>query len=170
MKTLLLLRHAKSSWGDSAARDFDRPLAPRGIADAPRVGHALQQRVPLPDLILSSPALRATQTIEAVVKASGLLVRPQFDNNIYGASSAELLEIVRRIPDTSLCAMLVGHNPGFADLVSRLTDTSHDMPTAALACVEFQIKSWADVEHGEDGGGKLAWLITPKLLGDKAID
>jgi phosphohistidine phosphatase len=167
MKTLLLLRHAKSSWGDSSAPDFERPLAARGIADAPRIGHALQQRGPLPDLIMSSPALRATQTIEAVVKAAGLPVSPQFDQNIYGASSAELLKIVRRLPDTSSRVMLVGHNPTFSELVSRLTDTSQDMPTAALACVEFQIDRWADVE---DGGGKLAWIITPKTLGGKATD
>ena len=166
MKTLMLLRHAKSSWGDSSARDFDRPLAARGIADAPRVGRALQQRGPMPDLILSSPAVRATQTIEAVGKAAGL-VTPQFDQNIYGASSAELLAIIRDLPDAISCAMLVGHNPGFGDLVSRLTDTSQDMPTAALACMEFQIENWADVE---DGGGKLAWLITPKLLGGKDTD
>ena len=162
MKTLLLLRHAKSSWGDSSAPDFERPLAPRGIADAPRIGVALQQRGPLPDLILSSPAVRATQTIEAVVKAAALGITPRFDQNIYGASSGELIKIVRHIPDTSFCAMLVGHNPGFAEAVSRLTDTSQDMPTAALACIEFQIEKWADVE---DGDGKLAWLITPKLLG-----
>ena len=164
MKTLLLLRHAKSSWGDSSARDFDRPLAPRGIGDAPLIGRALQRRGPAPDLILSSPALRATQTLEAVVKAAGLMVSPKFDQDIYGASSAELLEIVRRIPAASMCAMVVGHNPGFAELVSRLTDTSQDMPTAALACIEFQIESWADLQ---DGGGKLAWLITPKFLADK---
>ena len=162
MRTLLLLRHAKSSWADSSAPDFERPLASRGIADAPRVGLALRQRGPLPDLVLSSPAVRATQTIEAVVKAAALGVTPRFDENIYGASSGELMKIVRSIPDTSRCAMLVGHNPGFAETVSRLTDTSQDMPTAALACIEFQIENWTDVE---DGGGKLAWLITPKLLG-----
>lgn len=162
MKTLLLLRHAKSSWGDPAAPDFDRPLAQRGVADAPRIGQALQQRGLLPDLILSSPAVRATQTIEAVVKAAGLGLSPQFDQNIYGASPAELLAIIRRIPDVNSCAMLVGHNPGFAEVVSRLTGTSQDMPTAALACVELPIESWADVE---DGGGKLVWVITPKLLG-----
>ena len=166
MKTLLLLRHAKSSWGDPSANDFDRPLANRGITDAPRVVRALQQHGPLPDLILSSPAVRATQTIEAVVKAAGL-VSPQFDDTLYGASSAELMEIVRHIPDSSSCAMLVGHNPGFEEHVSRLTGTSQEMPTAALACVEFQSESWADVEYG---GGKLAWLITPKLLGGRATD
>ena len=164
MKTLLLLRHAKSSWGDSSASDFDRPLAHRGIVDAPRVGRALQQQGPLPDLILSSPAVRATQTIEAVVKAAGL-VSPQFDERLYGASSAELLVIVTHIPDSSSCAMLVGHNPGFEELVSRLTETSQDMPTAALACVELKSESWSDVEYGV---GKLEWLITPKFLGGGA--
>ena len=166
MKTLLLLRHAKSSWGDSSAKDFDRTLAPRGIADAPRIGRALQLKGPLPDLILSSPAVRATQTVEAVVKAAGL-VSPQFDDTIYGASKAELLEIVRHIPDGSSCAMLVGHNPGFEELVSRLTDTSQEMPTAALACVELDCERWSDVDYG---AGKLAWLITPKMLGGRATD
>jgi phosphohistidine phosphatase len=166
MKTLLLLRHAKSSWGDPSASDFDRPLAARGIADAPRIGDALRHKGPLPDLILSSPAVRATQTVEAVVKAAGLGT-PQFDQNIYGASSPELMAIVRRLPETSSCAMLVGHNPGFGDLVSRLTDTSQDMPTAALACIEFQVETWADVE---DGTGRLAWFITPKTLGGKDTD
>jgi len=167
MKTLLLLRHAKSSWGDSSATDFERPLAPRGIADAPRIGHALRRRVPQPDLILSSPAVRATQTVEAVVAAAALAVTPQFDQNIYGASSGELLQIVRRIPNTVSSAMLVGHNPAFSETVSRLTETIQDMPTAALACIEFQIDDWADVE---DGAGTLAWMITPKLLGGKATD
>ena len=167
MKTLLLLRHAKSSWGDSSTPDFKRPLAPRGIHDAPRIGAALRQRGPLPELILSSPAVRATQTIEAVVKAAGLQIAPQFDQNIYGASTAELLDIIKHIPDTISCALLVGHNPTFAELVSRLTGTGHDMPTAALACLVFQIVSWTDVE---DGGAKLEWLITPKLLGDKTAD
>ena len=166
MKTLLLLRHAKSSWGDSSASDFDRPLAPRGIADAPRIGRALRQQGPLPDLILSSPALRATQTIEAVAQAAGL-VSPQFDESLYGASAGELLEIVTHIPAASSCAMLVGHNPGFEELLSRLTDSSHEMPTAALACVGLKNESWADVEYGS---GKLAWFITPKTLGGRATD
>jgi phosphohistidine phosphatase len=161
MKTLLLLRHAKSSWGDSSLADFDRPLAHRGVNDAPRMGRALKERGIVPDRIISSPAVRAVQTIQAVVKAAGLGVAPEFDEDIYGASSAELMRVVRRISDSSSCALLVGHNPGFEELLSRLTGARHSLPTAALAGVEFQIESWSDVE---DGDGKLAWFMTPKLL------
>jgi phosphohistidine phosphatase len=161
MKTLLLLRHAKSDWDDPALRDFDRPLAPRGLRDAPQIGKALRKRGPLPDLIVSSPAARAKATIEAVVNAAKLTSKLQFDEAIYGASSAELMKLIRRLPGSSSCALLAGHNPGFEDLVGRLTGSHERMPTAALACVEFQIDHWEDVE---DGKGRLAWLLTPKQL------
>jgi phosphohistidine phosphatase len=141
--------------------DFDRPLAPRGEKDAPRMGRALKARGVVPDRVISSPAKRATQTMLAVVKAAGFSVKPEFDEAIYEASSADLLRVVRGISDSSGCALLVGHNPGFENLVSRLTGAGEGMPTAALACVEFQIESWSDVEDGE---GKLAWYLTPKLL------
>lgn len=161
MKTLLLLRHAKSSWDDSTLRDFDRPLAQRGLRDAPAIGHALKDRGPLPDLAISSPAARARATVEAVIAAASLGLSPQFDESIYAASSAELMKVVRRLPDDAICALMVGHNPGFEDLLFRLTKVSEAMPTAALACIEFQIERWEDVE---DGSGKLAWLLTPKTL------
>jgi phosphohistidine phosphatase len=162
VKTLLLLRHAKSSWDDPGIRDFDRPLAARGKRDAPRMGKALRERGPVPDLIISSPAARARETIEAVIRAANIGVSPRFDESIYGASSAELMSIIRRLPDEGTCALLAGHNPGFEDTVNRLTGSHEGMPTAALACVEFQIDSWGDVE---DGQGKLLWLLTPKQLG-----
>ena len=161
MKTLLLLRHAKSSWGDSSLADFDRPLAPRGLKDAPRMGRALKAQGVVPDLIISSPAVRAKETVEAVVAAAGLSVSPEFDQNIYEASTAELMKLVRSISDSKSCALLVGHNPGFENLLSRLTGDSESMPTAALACMEFQIDSWNNIEEGE---GKLAWFLTPKTL------
>lgn len=162
MKTLLLLRHAKSDWDDQELRDFDRPLAARGRRDAPRVGRALKGRGLTPDLIVSSPAARAKETIEAVIGSADLALSPAFDEGIYGASSAELMRIIRRLPDESSCALLVGHNPGFEDTVSRLTGAREHMPTAALACLEFQVERWEDVE---DERGKLLWLLTPKQLG-----
>jgi phosphohistidine phosphatase len=161
MKTLLLLRHAKSSWDDSSLRDFDRPLADRGERDAPRVGKALANRGPLPDSIISSPAVRARQTIDAVIKSAGISISPQFDDSIYGATPAELMKLIRSLPDLRGCALLVGHNPTFEEVVSRLTGAHERMPTAALACIEFHVDHWADVE---DGKGKLAWLLTPKEL------
>jgi phosphohistidine phosphatase len=162
VKTLLLLRHAKSSWDDPQLRDFDRPLAARGKRDAPRIGEALRERGPAPDLIISSPAARARETTEAVIDSANLTPGPVFDESIYGASSGELMRIIRRLPVESSCALLVGHNPGFEDTVSRLTGVQEAMPTAALACIEFPVERWEDVE---DEHGKLLWLLTPKQLG-----
>jgi phosphohistidine phosphatase len=161
MKTLLLLRHAKSDWDDPSLRDFDRPLASRGQRDAPRIGNALRKHGPSPDLIVSSPAARARATIEAVVKAARLNLEVRFDETVYGASAAELITLIRRLSDGISCALLVGHNPGLEDLVGRLSGSQERMPTAALACIEFQIDRWEDVC---DGAGKLAWLLTPKGL------
>lgn len=161
MKTLLLLRHAKSSWDDVSLRDFERPLADRGKRDAPRMGEELKLRAPLPDLIISSPAARARQTTQAIVDAGGLTARLEFNDSIYGATSGELMRLVRRLPDAVDCALMVGHNPGFEEVVSRLTGSDERMPTAALACIEFQIDHWNDLE---DGAGRLIWLLTPKQL------
>lgn len=167
MKTLLLLRHAKSDWDDPSLRDFDRPLAARGKRDAPEIGKALRKRGPLPDFILSSPAARAKATIKAVVKSAKIKLDIEYDEAIYGASSAELVTLVNRLPDPSSCAMMVGHNPGFEDLVGRLSGSHERMPTAALACLEFQVKKWSDVGEQE---GKLVWLLTPKELKAKKDD
>ncbi len=167
MKTLLLLRHAKSSWDDSSLSDFDRPLADRGKRDAPRMGRALKDRGPVPDLIVSSPAARAKATAEAAIKSGGFAASLQFDQGIYDASTPELLRIVRRLPDESSCVLMVGHNPGFEELVYRLSGAHERMTTAALAAIEFQVDRWEDVE---DGQGKLLWFLTPKQLGDKGED
>ena len=163
MKTLLLLRHAKSSWDEPSRHDFDRPLASRGKRDAPRIGKALRKRGPLPDLIISSPAVRAKATIEAVMKAAKVDIDAQFDEAMYAASAAELMRLIRRLPHANSRVLLVGHNPGFEDLLERFTGSHERMPTAALACITFQLDRWEDVE---DGNGELAWLLTPKNLND----
>lgn len=163
MKTLLLLRHAKSSWDDSSIRDFDRPLADRGKRDAPRIGRALKDRGPAPDLIVSSPAMRAKQTVEAAINAAGFTAPLQFDESIYDASLADLMRVIRSLPDNKSTVLMAGHNPGFEGLVHRLSGASERMPTAALAAIEFPVDHWQDVE---DGQGKLLWLLTPRQLRD----
>jgi len=167
VKTLLLLRHAKSSWDHPSMRDFDRPLADRGKRDAPRIGRALKEREPVPDLIISSPAARARETVEAVIKSAGLTASLQFDESIYDASLAELMRLVRGLPDQTSCVLMVGHNPGFEGLVNRLTGASERMPTAALASIEFQVDHWQDVE---DGQGKLLSVLTPRQLPEEGND
>jgi phosphohistidine phosphatase len=165
MKTLLLLRHAKSSWDQPSLRDFDRPLAERGKRDAPRMGKALRDRGPHPELIISSPSTRTRATIKAIAASARFEAEIQFEESVYGASSAELIKLIRRLPEERTSAMIVGHNPGLEDLVGRLTGRSERMPTAALACIEFQIDRWEDASDGE---GKLAWLLTPKQLGEQS--
>jgi phosphohistidine phosphatase len=161
VKTVMLLRHAKSDWDDQSLRDFDRPLADRGRRDAPRIGKAIRKKGRIPDLIISSPAARARETIEAVVKSAGLEASPQFDETIYGAEPADLLKLIRGLPDTSSSVLFVGHNPTFEHLLARLAAADEHMPTAALACIEFQIDHWKDLD---DGQGKLVWFVTPKDL------
>ncbi|HKQ07172.1 MAG TPA: histidine phosphatase family protein [Blastocatellia bacterium] len=161
VKTLLLMRHAKSNWDDASLRDFDRPLAERGRRDAPRMAQALAALDSAPDCIVSSPARRARETIEAVITEARLTAPLTFDEAIYDASTAALMRIVRRLPDECHRVLLVGHNPGFEDLLTRLSGERGRMPTAAIACIEFQVDSWDDVE---DGHGKLVWLLTPKQL------
>jgi Phosphohistidine phosphatase SixA len=161
VKTLLLMRHAKSSWDNANLRDFDRPLAERGRRDAPRMAQALVALDSAPDFIVSSPAVRARETIEAVIHEGELTAPLTFNEGIYDASSAGLMHIVRRLPDEHRRVLMVGHNPGFEDLLTRLTGERGRVPTAALACIEFQVDRWDDIE---DGQGKLVWLLTPKQL------
>lgn len=161
MKTLYLLRHAKSSWDDRQLSDFDRPLNERGLKAAPRIGALLRKRKIKPGLILSSPALRAKQTAELVCEAAGLTALLSFEPEIYEASANRLLKIVEGLSDEIDPAMLVGHNPGFAELLAGLTGQTREMPTAALACIELPIECWSDATLGS---GKLAWLIRAKDL------
>jgi len=110
---------------------------------------------------LSSPAVRARETTRLVCDAAGLAQITNFDQRIYEASARQLLNIVTEIQDQISIAILVGHNPGFEELLEILTDESHRMPTAALACVELKVERWIDVSARS---GRLAWLIKPKSL------
>jgi phosphohistidine phosphatase len=163
MKTLLLLRHAKSDWGVAGLRDFDRALAKRGLRDAPRMGETLKKQGVLPDMILCSPATRARETMELFKQAAELHVKVEFEQNIYEASSAQLIKLVRQLSDDYACVLMVGHNPGFENLLSRLTGSDRQMPTAALACMEFPIDAWEDVEDSE---ATLQWFLVPKSIDD----
>lgn len=161
MKTLLLLRHAKSSWEDPSLSDFDRPLNERGVGDAKLMGKFICKMKIDPDLIVSSPAERARQTTELVLTSSGLQLELRFDARIYEASTRRLLEVISQIEDTVDTVMLVGHNPGFEELVEALTNTERGMPTAALACIELRDNQWKTVGAGK---GQPKWLVTPKDL------
>ncbi|HXT62512.1 MAG TPA: histidine phosphatase family protein [Pyrinomonadaceae bacterium] len=161
MKTLLLLRHGKSSWDDPGMEDFDRPLNERGVQDAKLSGKYARAQKLKPDLVLSSPATRAKSTTELFMAAAGLKNPPAYDERIYEASARRLMQVLSEFDDDYESVLLVGHNPGFEDLCERLTGVAKKVPTASLTCIDLKIDKWAAPKGGK---GKLKWRITPKKL------
>ena len=149
MKTLVLVRHAKSSWKDASLADRDRPLNQRGKRDAPEMGDKLADLVGAPDLIVSSPAARAIATARIVADAVGYPsdgIRE--DERIYEASPGELLEVIRELDDERDRVFLFGHNPGLTDLVNELSEPAIDnVPTCGV--VEFRLAAdrWTDISR-----------------------
>lgn len=161
MKTIYLLRHAKSSWDNQALSDFDRPLNERGQRAAPFIGALMKERGLLPEAIFSSPALRAKTTSELVASAAGIETPIIFDDRIYAASPMRLLTLIRAIGDDIASAMIVGHNPGMEGFLWYLTGKLEPMPTATLAASELDVAKWADVT---ERCGNLTEIIRPKEL------
>jgi len=156
---LYLLRHAKSSWKDDSQKDFDRPLKGRGREAAEQMGKRLASEKLQDGVLICSPAARARETAQIVLKHSGLRMDQRFDERIYEASLRDLLQVVSEIPDDKQTAMMVGHNPGFEELLAFLTGEARRMPTCALAKIKLDIPSWKDARAGE---GNLKLFITPK--------
>lgn len=155
MKSLTLFRHAKTERDSTTGRDFDRQLAERGERDAARMGEELRKLGGEFDLILSSPASRAAQTAEL----AGLA--PSFDERIYDASSGQLLAIVQEQDESAERLMMVGHNPGFERLASRLIGEEVEMPTGSLLEVGLPISDWRDAGSMK---GALVRFLKPKQL------
>ena len=161
MKKLLLLRHAKSSWEDASLPDFERPLNERGTHAAPLVGKYMRQRKIRPDLVICSPAKRTRETIALVLTAAGIAPPIRYDERIYEASVMSLLEIISEIEDDKTEVMLVGHNPGFENLLERLTNESVRVPTAALALIALNTEKWGEAQAV---GGRLEFFVKAKEL------
>lgn len=146
MKTLFLVRHAKSSRDDPALPDRERPLNDRGLHDAPRAGKRLADRNVKPDLIVSSPALRALTTAQLIADEIGYKRKDiVVDDRLYGSSAANLLAFVHTLDKKLDRVMLFGHNPEFTDLAHRLSSEIADMPTCAVAEYRYDTKAWGDV-------------------------
>lgn len=145
MKTLYILRHAKSSWTYANLSDFERPLKERGIKTAPFMGELMAKKNFQPELILSSPAQRAKQTALLVKKAGRFQAEIRYDERIYEASPLRLIEIVSEIENKIESVLLIGHNPGLEGLVKFLTGEFQPMPTAALAVVDLKTEDWTAV-------------------------
>jgi phosphohistidine phosphatase len=157
MKTLLLLRHAKSSWKQPEMNDHERPLNKRGKKEAPQVGRYLKANNLVPDLILSSTARRAHDTALAVAKESGFAKPIEMCQDLYMSEPACYLDILQRLPDSVNRVLVVGHNPDLDALLTLLTDVTQHMATAALAHIDLPITSWAELNEATDGRLKNLW-------------
>jgi phosphohistidine phosphatase len=169
MKILTLLRHAKSGWDDEVERDFDRPLNPRGRRAARAVGREMKAEGLTFDRILASPAKRVVETLEEVSAVFGPL-DVDYEERLYLASTATLLELARETSDEVGRLLLVGHNPGLEEVALRLAkagagplreEVEVKYPTGTLAQIELPARRWADIA---EQSGTLVRFIRPRDL------
>lgn len=151
MKTLLLLRHAKSSWKNPGLADIDRPLNKRGKRDAPRIGALLRELDLIPEIVICSPALRARKTLEAVSEESGYDGEIIINEDFYPGDTETFIESFYSLPKEIERVMIVGHNPGLEEFLHDLTGESARMPTSALAQVSLPIIEWPELDARTEG-------------------
>ncbi len=171
MKTLTLLRHAKSGWDDPTLRDFDRALNAKGRRGAATVARELRRLGLSFDHVVASPAVRVVETIEEVEANYGSALAPVWDRRVYLASWPTLLDVIHELPEGAGSALLAGHNPGLEELVLALVPDGNDdahrdeveakFPTASIAVIELDADRWADVEKGT---GRLVRFLRPRDL------
>ena len=162
MKTLLILRHGKSSWKNLRLADHDRPLKARGKRDAPRMGRLLRDEALTPDLIISSTAERALATAELAALACDYEGTIETTRDFYHAAPEAYIERLQELPDEVRRVMVVGHNPGMEELIAELTGEEERFPTAALAQVALPIEHWEQLDEATEG--ELLNLWRPKEL------
>ena len=160
MKRLIILRHAKSSWADTSLDDWQRPLNDRGRSDAPRVGEWLREHAIVPDLIVTSDAVRARTTAEAVAGTAGysrdIVVTP----SLYEASTSDILGVVNELPEEARSTLLVGHNPGVASVIRTLTGEYCEVPTASMYVLDLPVDRWSDVNATT--AASIVWAFRPR--------
>ena len=164
MKTLTLLRHAKSGWDDMSLRDFDRRLNAKGKRAAAAVGRHMKEAGLAFDHVVASPAVRVTETLDEVARGYGRSLEPAWDKRVYLASAATLFDLVHEFADGHASVLLVGHNPGLEDLLLLLAtdpgEAADKYPTATLA--ELTVgERWTDAA---EGGATLTRFVRPRDL------
>ena len=169
MKTIGLLRHAKSSRDDPHLRDIDRPLAPRGVRAAEQMGAEFRKRDASFDLVLASPARRVIETIANFEKGYGKPLQPTYEPVLYENSATTLLSMLIDIGDVAERILLIGHNPSLQNLGTMLADAKDPLhselgdhfPTTAAVLIELPVDHWSDVRSGS---GRIIWLLKPREL------
>lgn len=173
MKTLLVLRHAKSSWDDAGLADFDRPLNSRGRNAAPTMGWWIRRENLVPELALVSAARRALDTWELVAPVFDAPVPVRVEHDLYGADADDILRNIQAVGDDVDTLLVLGHNPGLEDLARVLATKGEEkplkrmrkkFPTAAIAVIDFDTENWSEIEPG---AGTLRAYVKPKDLKEK---
>jgi phosphohistidine phosphatase len=139
------MRHAKSSWKDKDVKDRKRSLSKRGKRNAPQMGELIKEKELVPQIILSSDAVRAHQTVELLSGTSGFSGKVQYDDDLYMAEADEYLDSLRKVSDDFERVMIVGHNPGLESLLPLLTGRVESLPTAAIAHLTLPIDHWKEL-------------------------
>lgn len=168
MKTLSILRHAKSSWDEPDLRDIERPLLPKGIKRTNRICKYMKKNSILPDAVVTSPAERAMQTTNLVVEELKLPIVPQVSRKLYPGRIEEILDVLSAMDDELKHVLIVGHNPVFTNLIDKMAeDLDVDwLPTSGLVTIDFNIKGW---EYIATATGTCKHYAKPKELKEKGI-
>ncbi len=161
MKSLMLLRHGKSNWDVDYAGDHERPLAPRGVKAARDIGAFLTTIDFVPDLVLSSTAVRARTTFERAKESGEWACQSELKPELYEANSQSVLYLCSEIDDSFERVLLVGHEPTWSHTVSVLTGANVRYPTACLTRIDLMINNWSNIRQGS---GELQWFLPPRLL------
>jgi len=161
MKTLVLIRHAKSDWSDPNITDMERPLNKRGKRDAPFMARLVKERGLYPDIILTSPAERAMQTVKYFIEELGIdKSKLHIKEEIYTKDSLTIRRIISQIDDSHNTVFLVGHNPDITSLANQLLDVFiENIPTTGVVCIDFDFESWKDILSKR---GQLRFFEYPK--------
>lgn len=161
MKSVLFVRHAKSSWEDLSLRDIDRPLNKRGLKDAPLMGKLLRKKGVSPDRLISSPALRALTTAEFFARELGIAKEEiEIDRRIYDAFPEDLIQLVREIPDDQEVVLIFGHNPTYTSLANLFAmEMIDNIPTCGVFRIDAVIDSWRQFSQEK---GRLTAFYYPK--------
>jgi len=163
MKTIYIVRHAKSSWATEGIEDFERPLNERGKIDAPAMGYKLFQKQVHPDLILSSAAFRTISTSRLIAREIGYNARNiQLKFELYAASVNVIISEINEISNSVDHLMLIGHNPGVSQTTAFLCENFRDeFPTCGIACIKLSINKWEEIS---ENCGVLEWFEYPKKV------
>ena len=164
MKSVILFRHGKSDWDAKYDHDHNRPLAKRGIRDAKRVGIFLSKIVEIPDLIISSTALRTKKTIELALENTTWSIKIIYEKGIYEASLKTLIDLLKKQENKYQCICLVGHEPVLSSIIKKVKDKSKiKFPTAAVAKISFVTNEWNKIKLSRKHS-ELKWFFKPKDL------